>query len=286
MPTFKHFIKNIVYTNSFLRKVFVLIYKTGGRRPWSLGYSVYKYEYMRAVIENRLGMFQPAHLEHGYGFGLDERAVEYPWFFSCLKDHENKILDAGSALNHALILGVPQLKGRSLSIVTLADEGKPKSGACPRYFYEDLRKLSFPDNFFDAVVSISTLEHVGMDNTLLYTEDRNRKENDPNAYLAAVREIKRALKSGGSFYVTVPFGRYQHLGWLQVFDRAMVQKLIDEFSPEFCRETYFKYGHDQWNFSQREECLDGEYYDMHAQPNCTHEFVAAQCVVCLTMTKK
>jgi ubiquinone/menaquinone biosynthesis C-methylase UbiE len=39
------------------------------------------------------------------------------------------------------------------------------------YVYGDLRNTILKDQCFDEIVCISTLEHIGMDNTMLYTKD-------------------------------------------------------------------------------------------------------------------
>ena len=72
--------------------------------------------------------------------------------------------------------------------------------------YEDLRASCFRNDYFDRIVSLSTLEHIGMDNTFLYTPDESKRENAPSSYLHAIRELRRILKDGGHLYISVPFG--------------------------------------------------------------------------------
>lgn len=154
------------------------------------------------------------------------------------------------------------------------------------YTCQDLRKLSYPDGFFDAVVSISTLEHIGMDNTLLYTSAMEKRENVPLAYLDAVKEMRRVLKESCSFYATVPFGKYKNYGWFQVFDDKMIRNLVDVFSPSSVSEVYFKYENDQWNFSNTEECRESDYFDIRQEKRYRLDYLAsAGSVVCLEMVK-
>jgi len=285
MRNLKAFLKLVVFNSGVLRKFFILLYQWRGRKPWSAGYSLYKLKFIRDVIEHRLDMFKKEKLPDFYGAHLDERTVEYPWFFSRLKDDEITILDAGSALNHVDILRLKCLQNRKLYLSTLSFEGFETAKLIPSYVYEDIRRVCFKDNFFDAVVSISTLEHVGMDNTFLYTPDQSKRENDRYAFIKAVIEIKRVLKSGGSFYVTLPYGRFQNLGWFQIFDAEMLQKFIDAFAPAEFYRTYFQYEGNQWNFSTAAACRDGLYFDVHQKTVNKDHLAAAQCVVCLQMTK-
>jgi len=278
-------LKNLVY-GSFLREIGAGIYRIRGRKPWSFGYSFYKYAYIRRAIEEKLDVFKAPRLPKGYGAGLDERCVEYPWFFSRLHSSQRRILDAGSSLNHYDLLNLPLWQGRQLYITTLADEGRPAAAAKPVYAYQDLRRMDYPDGSFDAVVCISTLEHVGMDNTLLYTGDAAKKEHAPQAYLEALDEMKRVLKKGGSIYLTMPYGEHRDLGWFQVFDAPMVDIMAKRFAPSSIFRTYYKYTDRQWDTARKEDCDRGYYVDIHAGASYNDDSPAAsQCVVCLEMTK-
>jgi len=151
------------------------------------------------------------------------------------------LLDAGGTLNHLKILKLSMLRDKKVHILTLHPEGEYNSSPFPAYKYEDLRKTSYNDGFFDAIACISTLEHVGMDNTYLYTPNVTKKENDKYAYLQAVREYKRILKKNGTLYLTMPYGKYRNHRWFQIFDEEMVKKLIEGFKPAQVNEQYFKY---------------------------------------------
>jgi len=282
----KSMIKQWISQSILLKKFFILLYKLLGRRPWSLGYSVYKYNFIKQIIEENLDIFIEKKLPLNYGFRIDERAVEYPWFFSRLKNNEETILDAGSSLNHPEILTLSCLKNRKLYISTLFNEGFYGEEKTPSYVYGDIRDMCYKDNFFDAVVSISTLEHIGMDNAFLYTPDKSKKENVKYAYLDAIREFKRVLKKNGTLCLTMPYGRYKNHNWFQVFDSEMVAKLMQEFSPSDISETYFKYENNQWNFSNALSCKDGYYFDIHNESKYDrNSSTASQCVVCLEMRK-
>jgi len=44
------------------------------------------------------------------------------------------------------------------------------------YIFEDLRESCFRDDYFDIVVSLSTIEHIGLDNTMRYTHEPDKKK--------------------------------------------------------------------------------------------------------------
>ena len=282
----REWIKQAAYICTPMRTLAAWVYRRRGARPWSFGYSFYKYAFIRDVIEQKLDMFRDGELPDGYGAGLDERCVEYPWFFARLDNTQQRILDAGSSLNHHDLLDLPVWRGKDLYITTLAYEGRPLAPVRPVYVYEDLRAMSYPNEFFDAVVCISTLEHIGMDNTLLYTDDLKKKENTAESHLRAVDEMKRVLKEGGTLYVTVPYGQQRNFGWFQAFDAAMVNAVVKRFMPRKVTQTYYKYDRRQWRTAGQQDCSQGYYVDIHTGADYNSDSPAAsQCVVCLSLTK-
>jgi SAM-dependent methyltransferase len=119
-----------------------------------------------------------------------------------------RVLDAGSALNHEHVLDRLLPEVESLTIVTLEPEAVTFTERKISYVYDDFRDLPFRDGHFDGVVSISTLEHVGMDNHSYGS--RASASDNPDAELAlAIAELRRVLKPGGDLLVSVPFGGYE-----------------------------------------------------------------------------
>ena len=260
------------------------VYVCTGRRPWSRGYGEYRQREIQRILDH--GLFNADQLPQGYGFRLDERVIEYPWLFNRLPADEGWLLDAGSVLNHRFLLEQGQLSKKHLFISTLAPEPISFTSLGVSYVYEDLRDSCFKNNYFDWIVSLSTLEHVGMDNTMLYTEDASKKENSPVAYLDAIRELRRVLKPGGNLYISVPFGEAKSYGWFQTFDASMVDALIKEFDPTSHKEVHFKYLPQGWITSNRELSAGSTYFDIHRTKTYDPDFSAAsRAVVCLDLVK-
>lgn len=276
----------------FLKSTLRVVYKKllcfwfvqTGMRPWSRGYG----EYKATAIENVLnaGRFSSEKLEKGYGFRLDERIVEYAWFISRLPGEAGRLLDAGSVLNFDYILKQPTLNTKNIFISTLAPEPSCYWQMGVSYVYEDLRDSCFKDGYFDWIASLSTIEHIGLDNTMLYTAENTKRENAGESCLQAVKEYRRMLKTGGTLFLSFPFGRHENRGWFQIFDAAMLNQVIDTFSPSSIKEFHYKYEPEGWRVSSREESKDATYFDIHTQRTYDNDFAAAsRAIVCLELTK-
>jgi len=264
-------------------------YLKSGRIPWSVGYKPYRYNKLKDIPTDQslLDIFALGKpLPKGFGVGLDERIVEYPWLLSRLADTGSQMLDAGSVLNYPFILDAPQVKDKRLVIQTLAPESTMTKRKHVSYMFGDLRETLFKDDCFDVIVSISTLEHIGMDNAKLYTQDAQDNESQPDDCMRVIEEIRRILKPGGRFMMTVPFGKPQDLGWLNQFDNDRLKKLISTFGSELEATTFYKYGSDGWVVSDEDSCVDCEYFDVHSATTHAPDLAAAaRAVACLEFVK-
>ncbi len=249
-----------------------------GMRPWRFGYLPYRRREILRILKT--GCFSTQCLPPRYGYRLDERIVEYPWLFSRMAAQPQVVLDAGSTLNYRWLLEHPKLRNKRLFISTLAPERRVFAAKSVSYVYEDLRHSCFKNDYFDAIVSLSVIEHIGFDNTLLYTDDAAKKERRPRDYLLAVSEFRRMVKPGGQVFLSVPFGRHADHGWYQVFDQAMVRRILETFAPRSAEVCYFRYHRDGWRPACPDECTDLEPFDVHGGTGWGPDRAAAARAVC------
>lgn len=244
--------------------------------PWGRGYSEYKWK-----LINRLLVTQPS---YPFGTGLDERIIEIPWVTKeVMALPGSTLFDAGSALNFPTVLN--RIKARfRITITTLYPERYSQQQDGISYTYEDLRNLSFRDDYFDIACSISTLEHIGCNNDIYKSIGENH-ETEAGGHLEAVREIKRVLKPRGYALFSMPFGVYSQFRYLQQFDQRMVEELVDAFSPSEKEIRYFKYGKEGWYPSTAIKCKDAHFCNIEDIP-AFDQAAAARAIVLIKLRKK
>jgi SAM-dependent methyltransferase len=221
-------------------------------------------------------------LPAGHGVGLSERVVEYPWLLG--SGLGGRVLDAGSVLNHTHVLDRVLPLVERLDIVTLAPERRswPERGVS--YLYADLRELPLRDGFYDQVVSLSTLEHVGMD-VALYGGNVGGAPDPQLEARRAMKALRRVLKPGGTLYLSVPYGVRQRLGWLRQLDRGELEDLMAAFGEAAERSvTVFAYGAGGWQVSSLEETAKARYRDPRSGGSVAPDRArAARAVACVRL---
>jgi SAM-dependent methyltransferase len=143
--------------------------------------------------------------------GTDERVIEIPWVLSRLVP-AGRVLEVGYAFAEASYLVALLRSGVELVGVDLAGrdvEGMERVEA-------DVRDLPLPDATFDQALLVSTLEHVGADNSGYGLAS----ESAPASRADALRELGRVLRPGARLLVTVPLGEPGDHGWFQLDDVA------------------------------------------------------------------
>jgi SAM-dependent methyltransferase len=233
-------------------------YYESGQIPWSEGYDIAHDKLIATTLDDGalLDTFAAGgRLPHGYGIGIDERCVELPWVFANIRGVSGKILDGGSSLNYPFIVERILTEDRKLHVLTLSPEEYCFANRGVSYLYDDLRRIPIVDEFYDCVLCISTLEHVGFDNAF-FTNRFADREHRPSDYLLACREMFRVLRPGGGLFITVPFGRYQDFGCFQQFSHKEVASIVEALNnASKANVRYFKVqGSGEWNVAGADEC--------------------------------
>jgi SAM-dependent methyltransferase len=254
--------------------------------PWTPEYLEAHQKFVTRVLDDarlldpfRLGGPLPT----DYGVGYDERVVEYPWLMT--RDLGGSMLDAGSTLNHPHTLVRVRPRVEELHVVTLAPEQEAYPFLDVSYLFADLRALPLKDATYDRVVSLSTLEHVGMDNSQ-YGANGGRAVDPEAEVRLAVGELWRVLKPGGTLLLSVPYGHPDDFGWMRVFSAEQLDGLVAAFEAQETVRTYFRYGAHGWQHSSAQEAAEERYRDhFSASAPGPDRAVAARAVACVELRK-
>jgi SAM-dependent methyltransferase len=83
--------------------------------------------------------------------------------------------------------------------------------------------MPFADKAFDAVVCVSTIEHLGIG---FYEDPDEIQEAD----IRGIKEMRRVLKEGGRLILSAPVGRKQITMHSRIYDISSFQNLFQGFS--------------------------------------------------------
>jgi 2-polyprenyl-3-methyl-5-hydroxy-6-metoxy-1,4-benzoquinol methylase len=153
-----------------------------------------------------------------------ERATEYPWVLRNIKIENGKILDVGckGTLFPVLLAGM----GFEVWGIDLYDIGRYKSRHPNfRFIKGDVTTAPLPENYFDLITAISTVEHIGL-------------EDDGD--FECMKRLARLLKDEGKVIITIPFGKAAQSEplALRVYDRERLDKIFKGWKIK--RTDFFK----------------------------------------------
>jgi len=152
-----------------------------------------------------------------------EHAARYDFTSKYVKS--KKVLDiaCGSGYGCEILLnkGAKYVVGSDISEETIDYAKKNYQKENIEFYTNDIKKLNFPDEEFDCIVSFETLEHV--------------KEQE-----AAISELKRVLKKGGTLIISTPNSESRtkdEEGTQQFHEKELTveefRNIIGKFFPEF-----------------------------------------------------
>lgn len=194
------------------------------------------------------------------GLWVSERVIEYPWVLRNLQINGGRILDVGcvgSYLSHELIR-------RGYDVWGVDVKPYPDKHPKMKFCQVDVKKTPFPSGFFDAVVAVSTIEHIGM--------GFEGEPSYPNGDFACMTELNRILKKSGEILVTLPYCRsFITNESTRFYDEDRLEKLSNGFIIR--RKEYFAYKYNKkWMKTTRKTAQDLATVKSHA-------------IVCLVLRK-
>jgi SAM-dependent methyltransferase len=200
--------------------------------------------------------------------GMTERVVEIPWVLSRYRG-ERRVLDIGPAFALPLYiqaltrLGIPELHGVDLAPVAI--NGMMVTRA-------DVRRMPYGEDYFDLVTCVSTLEHIGRDNAHYGVA---ASPDTVDGDLAALREMRRALKPSGRILITVPFGRLDIRSWQKQYDLDAWQTLLQRAELRAVETEFYRYSATGWQRAQSPRELSANGYQEMGAPGATGVCCAA-----------
>jgi len=192
---------------------------------------------------------------------LDERVVELPWVYARLAaGPAGGLLDVGSTLNSAFHI---RLLGSRFAALTFLnpyrDDGYRSAAPRVAYLVRDARAPGLPPGSVARITCISTLEHIGCDNTLYGGPAREAGGVAAGRARAdAMRALRALLAPGGSLLLTVPYGLLEDRGWFVQLDRRSLDEAVAAFSPAGLEAAYFLF-EAGWRAAGEAECASARY---------------------------
>ncbi len=247
------------------RQLKAAAWRRAGRVPGAAGHGAARWIAIASAVER-------AHPDGRYGWddaGVDERAVEYAWAFervAALARQVDRVLDAGSVLNYPTVLDAwEHRRFPPVTIVTLAPEDYRRGSPRVQYDYADLRQLPYGDGAFPLVISLSTLEHVGMDNAI-YGAASAPRGNAGIELSRAVAELRRVTQPGGTLLASVPFGARSDRGWFRIFDTDDLSPLLAAPGWSQASARYFRARREGWRECTAHDARDAGYNEPPDRP--------------------
>ena len=145
-----------------------------------------------------------------------DRYIEYPFVLSKLPRVPAKILDVGCSGSMFPLLM------QSLGHTVCGIDIRPYPLKDVFVKQGDICFNDFKSETFDVVTAVSTIEHIGLKGRYGAIDSSSDYE--------AISQIFRILKTGGTFLMTVPFGKYQETKFHRIYDKITLNTILAGFT--------------------------------------------------------
>lgn len=170
------------------------------------------------------------------GVESTERVIEIPFLMENLPEAGGqKLLDVGCK-ESCLLVELNKL-GFDCSGIDMrdcdfgSDVGGEGGNFGGKFVKGDARNMNmFDDETFDIVITISTIEHIGLVETPYCTDSIEDSDGD----IKAVKEMLRVLKRGGLIIITIPYGKgvASLSKWIRFYDKARLDRILGLFNVD------------------------------------------------------
>jgi SAM-dependent methyltransferase len=148
---------------------------------------------------------------------VSERIVEHMFVHTRLPRPPARVLDLGCAESTNAV----EMAVLGFDVVGVDARAVGFQHPALRVLRTDIGSLPFEDGGFDVVVSLSALARLGL--------DRCGPPPGRGTNVRAIAEVRRVLRPGGRFILTLPFGRRVITPDRQVYDGALLDALLEPF---------------------------------------------------------
>ena len=245
---------------NFIKRIFYYFYRPQVHIPFNN--PIYYYLKKRIPILNIIIGMLPFHFKKRFmELIVMERIVEIPFMYKNLNLKEGSdILEIG-CVDSKVCIELASL-GYKVTGYDLRDYGFSHPNF--KFIKGDFLKNDFPNEYFDAVIAISTIEHCGIE---VYGSNRI-SDGDQKV----INEIFRIFKKKGRLALTVPFGLKGQNDFCRVYDIESLQLLLKGFN--IIEEKYFR-------------VVDRKYWMPDLKENLSNlsSLIYTQAVACIVCEK-
>lgn len=147
-------------------------------------------------------------------FVFSERIIEYPLLFQHLKQNTSRILDFGCVEDTLPI----HLAALGYNVTGMDFRPYPFTHKNFDFIQKDILSWDPPYEEFDTVISISTIEHVG----LSAYGDPECNDGDK----IAIEKLIQSLTNDGELIITLPAGKTCIERGMRIYDRQAIEELV------------------------------------------------------------
>lgn len=191
-----------------------------------------------------------------------ERIVEIPWVLSKYEGEE-RVLEVGYAfaedhyLRNLVSLAIPLFVGIDAAASPRAEDLL----ASIAQVRGDVLQGCFRPGSFELILCVSTIEHIGRDNSI-YGIEMHHSFDEPD--IEAMQAMSQWLGPSGRLLLTVPYGRYEDHGWLINYDKEHLERLLASSELEVEERRFFGWAPGGWREVESDEIADRGYQSLGA----------------------